>query len=412
MSIDIKNIKSVKIVKKPWGYERWIADGAPNFKYALKEIFFRASHKSSIQFHEFKEETNYVQKGKGILYYSKETIDIKKFRSNGYSENELKKIINNLQKQELLPGMIVHVKPRCIHRIEAIEDLSLIESSTIELDDVYRINDEWGRSHGKIINEHFEKMKIEYVSKEKIALILFSNNLVSGKVLDFSYGKFMSYFNAKTFLEKHASEVWFHDVLDDEEKYVRRKHSTNNSIEFEIINTKMPNKSFDCIISFDAIQYVKNYFNTIKFFEQILTDDGILIIATSNKNSSISKKMNKNHISKGLTKEEFLEPLEKIFPIVSLYSQRLPPKTIEKIIQPLSLTRDKIRNEMGKFLLKIDKNSNFYKLHLQNTIIKIDKKIEDLNKRVSNIERYPTEYHEGDNPLFLVAVCHKQKKKE
>ena len=32
----------------------------------LKEILFRSGYKSSIQFHEHKEETNYILKGKGI----------------------------------------------------------------------------------------------------------------------------------------------------------------------------------------------------------------------------------------------------------------------------------------------------------------------------------------------------------
>lgn len=50
--------------------------------------------------------------------------------------------------------MVFHVKPGIIHRVEAVEDLTLIESSTIELDDVYRINDEWQRHDGKIESEH------------------------------------------------------------------------------------------------------------------------------------------------------------------------------------------------------------------------------------------------------------------
>ena len=32
--------EDAKIVKKPWGSEKWLADGFPEFKYALKEIFF------------------------------------------------------------------------------------------------------------------------------------------------------------------------------------------------------------------------------------------------------------------------------------------------------------------------------------------------------------------------------------
>ena len=153
-NLEIKTIQQVKKINKPWGYEKWIADGSPDFKYALKEILFRANFKSSIQFHEFKEETNYIQKGKGLLYYSSTPIDVKKFRQGKYSEDEINKITNDLKKQELTPGMVFHVKPGIIHRVEAIEDLTLIESSTIELDDVYRINDEWKRHDGKIESEH------------------------------------------------------------------------------------------------------------------------------------------------------------------------------------------------------------------------------------------------------------------
>ena len=95
-------MQQVKKINKPWGYEKWIADGNPDFKYALKEILFRANFKSSIQFHEFKEETNYIQKGKGVLYYSATPIDIKKFQQGKYSEDEINKIINDLQKQMYL----------------------------------------------------------------------------------------------------------------------------------------------------------------------------------------------------------------------------------------------------------------------------------------------------------------------
>ena len=153
-NLEIKTMEQVKKINKPWGYEKWIADGSPDFKYALKEILFRANFKSSIQFHEFKEETNYIQKGKGVLHYSSVPIDIKKFRHGKYSEGEIDEIISNLQKQELTPGTVFHVKPGIIHRVEAVEDLTLIESSTIELDDVYRINDEWERHDGKIESEH------------------------------------------------------------------------------------------------------------------------------------------------------------------------------------------------------------------------------------------------------------------
>ena len=44
MSIDIKKIQDIKKVDKPWGYEKWIADGSPNFRYALKEILLKSNN--------------------------------------------------------------------------------------------------------------------------------------------------------------------------------------------------------------------------------------------------------------------------------------------------------------------------------------------------------------------------------
>ena len=117
MTIDIKKTSEIKKVTKPWGYEKWIADGSPNFKYALKEIFFKTGYKTSIQFHEFKEETNYVQKGEGVFYYSDTDIDIKKFQNQQYTKEEIEEIIANLQKTKLVPGVVIHVKPSTVHRV-------------------------------------------------------------------------------------------------------------------------------------------------------------------------------------------------------------------------------------------------------------------------------------------------------
>lgn len=153
MSIDFTDISKIKKIIKPWGHEIWLANGSPNFKYALKQIYFKSGYKSSIQFHEFKEETTYVQKGRGIFYYSKIKIQPEKFKQNKYSQIEINELIKNLQKKELKPGIIIHIKPWTVHRVESIEDLTTIEASTVELDDVYRLNDEWNRGDGKIDDE-------------------------------------------------------------------------------------------------------------------------------------------------------------------------------------------------------------------------------------------------------------------
>ena len=154
MNIKILDIENIRTIKKPWGHEKWISDGKPDFKYVLKEIFFRSTFRTSTQVHKFKEETNYILSGKGILFYSEENFDVDKYENNGYSKEEISKILVELKKQELIKGKVVHVKPGCIHRIESVEDLTIIESSSIELDDVIRLEDDTNRPDGKIKTEH------------------------------------------------------------------------------------------------------------------------------------------------------------------------------------------------------------------------------------------------------------------
>ena len=152
--IKFEDISSVKIVSKPWGHEKWIASGKPNFKYALKEIFIKKGTRSSLQFHELKEETNIVTKGTAALHYSDEKIDLQKFKLNKYIGEELEIIIKSIKIKEMYEGSVFHVKPFFLHRVEALTDLTMIEASTIELDDVYRLQDDSKRQHGKIENEH------------------------------------------------------------------------------------------------------------------------------------------------------------------------------------------------------------------------------------------------------------------
>ena len=48
----------------------------------------------------------------------------------------------------------MQIKPFYVHSILAVTDITLIESSTLDLDDVFRLFDETGRGHGKINSEH------------------------------------------------------------------------------------------------------------------------------------------------------------------------------------------------------------------------------------------------------------------
>ena len=146
--------EDTKKVNKPWGHELWIASDVNNSTYALKEIFIKTGFKTSYQFHEFKEECNYIISGEGTLLLSDDKIDLNKYKEQKYNENELKKIIENLKPYKLFKGSSFHIQPLYVHSVISEKNLTMIESSSLHLDDVFRLYDEHGRGHGKIDEEH------------------------------------------------------------------------------------------------------------------------------------------------------------------------------------------------------------------------------------------------------------------
>ena len=52
----------------------------------------------------------------------------------------------------MLPGERVHVTPKTVHRMTAIEDSDIFEVSTPELHDVVRLEDRYGREDKKFEN--------------------------------------------------------------------------------------------------------------------------------------------------------------------------------------------------------------------------------------------------------------------
>jgi mannose-1-phosphate guanylyltransferase len=153
MNNKISNDFEIKIVKKHWGQETWIADGVRT-PYALKRILFRAGNRTSLQVHEQKFETNYVLSGTGKLYRSKTVLDIPNFLQNGMTVIEVEEYESTFDVIELQAGVVFDVHPRYVHRVVATTDLEFIEASTTELDDVIRLQDDAGRTHGRIQDEH------------------------------------------------------------------------------------------------------------------------------------------------------------------------------------------------------------------------------------------------------------------
>jgi mannose-1-phosphate guanylyltransferase len=144
---------SSKKVIKHWGHEIWIADGVRT-PYALKRILFKSGNRTSLQVHQYKFETNYVLSGTGLLYISKTKFDIEHFLKNTMSDNEVAEYESTFDVIRLEPEVTFDVQPGYVHRVVAVTDLEFIETSTTELDDVYRLQDDAGRTHGRIISEH------------------------------------------------------------------------------------------------------------------------------------------------------------------------------------------------------------------------------------------------------------------
>jgi mannose-6-phosphate isomerase len=109
-------------VEKPWGYELW---WALTDSYAGKILHVSRGHKLSLQFHEQKDESAYLLKGRLRL-------------TKGPSEQELESV-------ELSAGGTWRNAPGEVHTIEALEDCEILEVSTPELDDVVRLTDIYGR---------------------------------------------------------------------------------------------------------------------------------------------------------------------------------------------------------------------------------------------------------------------------
>ena len=111
-----------KFVEKPWGSESWIA---VNDHYAFKIIRLNKGSRTSLQYHNQKEEHIYLWEGK---------LQVEEDDENG-----------NIIVNEYVAGEIMHSLPLAKHRLTALEDSVFIEVSTPYLDDVVRVEDDYKR---------------------------------------------------------------------------------------------------------------------------------------------------------------------------------------------------------------------------------------------------------------------------
>ena len=110
-------------VDKPWGYELIWADAE---EYVGKILFVRAGEALSLQFHNVKDESWYVLEGRAKLELSSP--------GDAVPSSEV-----------AVTGAAFRLRPGTVHRVQAVEDTTILEVSTPHLDDVVRLEDRYGR---------------------------------------------------------------------------------------------------------------------------------------------------------------------------------------------------------------------------------------------------------------------------
>ena len=110
-------------IEKPWGHELIFA---VTDRYAGKLIFVRAGESLSLQFHKVKDEAWYVLEGRAQLELGAPGERV-------------------LASEVVGTGASFRFEPGTVHRLRAIEDTTILEVSTPELDDVVRLEDAYGR---------------------------------------------------------------------------------------------------------------------------------------------------------------------------------------------------------------------------------------------------------------------------
>ena len=113
---------AVERIEKPWGYELVYAR---TDRYGAKILFVRKGEQLSLQFHRHKDEVIYVHDGR---------IELEIGDPGGALDTEV-----------VGPGKAFRLKPGVVHRWRALEDAVVLEASTPELDDVVRLEDQYGR---------------------------------------------------------------------------------------------------------------------------------------------------------------------------------------------------------------------------------------------------------------------------
>lgn len=129
-------------VSKPWGHELWL-NGEDKI-FSFKEVHIKQGNQTSLQYHNYKIETNFLYNGTADLIYNANSSSVS---NDNVTPDDTGTI-------ELQSPTALHIVPPTLHRLRATTDLYLYETSTPHLDDVIRVQDDAKRGDGRIQSEH------------------------------------------------------------------------------------------------------------------------------------------------------------------------------------------------------------------------------------------------------------------
>jgi mannose-6-phosphate isomerase-like protein (cupin superfamily) len=115
-------LESPRRVEKPWGYELiW----AETEEYVGKILHVVMGGALSLQYHEIKDETFFLLRGRLLLRAGRSADELVDYR--------------------MLEGQSFHMPTGTVHRMIAETDCDILEVSTPHLEDIVRLEDRYGR---------------------------------------------------------------------------------------------------------------------------------------------------------------------------------------------------------------------------------------------------------------------------
>jgi 2-polyprenyl-3-methyl-5-hydroxy-6-metoxy-1,4-benzoquinol methylase len=125
-------------------------------------------------------------------------------------------------------------------------------------------------------------------------------------------------------IAKHASKVIGVDISFEAIEHAKNKYKVNN-LEFlwgSVVDIPLEDNSVDVAVSFETIEHHDKHHEMLKEIKRILTNQGIIVISSPNKNHFLNSEENKFHV-KELFYQEFEDLIKQYFKSTLFFSQSI-----------------------------------------------------------------------------------------